>query len=74
METYIEHQKTTLCNNNMSLTYNLGIPKCSNLKEVLVTITYNEVEQDILELCRDCARFIKADCRKHGYKVNIKPI
>lgn len=39
-----------------------------------VTIEYNDVEKDVLNLCESCARRIMADARCHHYKVSSKKI
>lgn len=39
-----------------------------------VTIEYNDVEKDVLNLCEGCARRIMADARRHHYKVRSKKL
>jgi hypothetical protein len=37
-----------------------------------VTVSYNEVEKDTLELCEDCAKVISRDAKRHGYRVSSR--
>lgn len=47
-------------------------PQCYDNPAVCrVTITYNEVENDVLDLCDDCATAIRRDARRHGYYVKV---
>ena len=39
-----------------------------------VTIRYNDVESDTLYLCAHCARLIARSARRHGYRVEAKPL
>lgn len=72
-ETYFEKQQRTLCENSSKLTNNIVNPKCyDGKKEYKVTISYNDIENDILFLCANCMKTIKKEGRKHGYKVIVR--
>lgn len=48
-------------------------PACYNDAAVrTVTVSYNEVEKDTLQLCEECAKVISRDARRHGYRVSSK--
>lgn len=38
-----------------------------------VTVRYNEVESDVVDLCEDCAARVAADARGRGYSVSVLP-
>jgi len=41
---------------------------CMGYATTKLTITYNVVETDRLDVCRNCADVIANDARRHGYK------
>lgn len=69
-ETYRQYQRRTLCENASQLGTSIPVPSCMNgRKEYKVVVYYNELERDILYLCKECRDAIKRDARRHGYKV-----
>lgn len=36
-----------------------------------VRIEYNEVEEDVLDLCDSCAKKVVEDAQKHGYRTSV---
>jgi len=75
-ETYGEYQRRIYCENASILGSGCSIyPQCYNgKKEYEVIIIYNDVDKDILYLCKECLENLKKDCRKHGYKVKARKI
>ena len=48
-------------------------PACYNGVAVrTITVSYNEVEEDTLHLCQECAKVISRDARRHGYRVSSR--
>jgi len=39
-----------------------------------VTVIYHELESDTFFLCDECAKALKRDAIKHGYKVKIRKL
>lgn len=39
-----------------------------------VVVTYNEVEEDTLHLCPECAKTVKREARRHGYSVRVETL
>lgn len=63
------------CDNDASLTSRIVSPQCWwGTARWLVTVTYSEVESDTLTLCDACARAVKTDARRHGYKVTKRGV
>lgn len=58
-----------------AITRGLGIslsPQCyDNEAKKSYTVTYDptQFEQDTMNLCDECAKFLKKDCRKYGYYI-----
>ncbi|MEI6796559.1 MAG: hypothetical protein WCK39_06825 [Methanomassiliicoccales archaeon] len=67
-------QRARVCQNHMSGTLAIGIPKCGNDREVRTTIKYNAVESDTLELCRMCMSKVRKDAHQHGYAVHSEAL
>jgi len=43
-------------------------PNCfAGKPEFEVTVIYNEVDKDVLTVCKDCKDYIEKDAEKHGY-------
>lgn len=38
----------------------------------VVTVQYNHLTADTLNLCEGCARFVTREARRHGYKVSTR--
>jgi hypothetical protein len=50
-------------------------PQCFSSKATReVTIEYNEIEKDVLNLCEECAGYLKKDACRYGYKVSARKI
>lgn len=61
------------CDNDSSMGHTIIHPQCyKGQAKVALTIQYNEVEKDVLNLCEDCAKVVTKDARRHGYKVQAK--
>ena len=58
------------CDNDSSMGHCVINPQCFRGEAtVILTIEYNEVERDTLNLCEDCAKNVAKDAKRHGYKV-----
>ena len=63
------------CENASTTGHNIGIPQCfSNEATVSLTVQYHELEKDVLSLCGECAKKVKGDARRHGYKVQAEKL
>lgn len=63
------------CDNDGSTGHYIINPQCFQGKATLeVTVKYNDVESDVLNLCSDCAGYVKKDARRHGCKVSTRRI
>lgn len=50
-------------------------PQCNQgLRENEVTVIYNAVDRDTMVLCNECTKHLRREARRHGYKVDIKPL
>ena len=67
-----------LCDNgkNAHLGRSIVSPACYRETEATqsVTVIYNEVEEDSLNLCEACTKLLKSSARRHGYKVKTSRI
>lgn len=60
------------CDNDSSMGHRVIYPQCFKGKVTKrVTIQYNEVESDTLDLCDDCTKNVAEDARHRRYKVRI---
>ena len=61
------------CDNDSSMGQGIIAPQCLWGKATKqVTVQYNEVERDVLNLCEECAAEVTKDARRHGYKTQTK--
>jgi len=64
------HSMTT-CDNSATGVHRIVAPQCYRGKATRrVTVTYSHCESDTLELCDVCAKVLKRDVRKHGYRLS----
>jgi hypothetical protein len=64
-----------ICENSSSRATQIGIPQCfMNTATTIITVHYHELESDTLLLCNECAKHLRKDARRHGYKIRSKKI
>lgn len=66
----------TMCDNAVRQHgYPIITPQCySNQVTRRCTVTYREGDSDTLDLCDACAKLVRNDAGRHGYKFNSKKI
>ena len=64
-----------LCANSSSRAGRVVSPQCwKGAAKKVVTVIYNEVEQDSHDLCDDCAKVLVADAERHGYDTTTREL
>lgn len=67
-----------LCDNgvNAHLGQPIVSPACYRGTEATqeVTVIYNDVEKDTLNLCDACTKLLKMSARRHGYRIKTRKI
>jgi hypothetical protein len=73
-ETYTKWEARTFCDNSSRRGKGVSLtPQCNDGKrEFEVTVAYNDAESDTMTLCSECTKNLKADARRHHYKVTVK--
>ena len=63
------------CQNSSDGISKIGVSQCyKGEQEVKLTVIYNDVEEDTLRLCKECADRVEKDAKKHDYEVERRRI
>lgn len=72
--------RVALCQNahrNTDVNYGrgIGVVQCyDNTQEVIATVTYNNSEQSVFKLCKDCLAQLKKSARRNGYTIKSQKL